>query len=318
MKFEKLREKLEQFNNFILIGHKNADGDCIGCMSAFAILLEKLGKSFESIVADPVPEGYRFLPYVKDFRVVSSFDCKGKPLILFECATVERCGIELKNTSYLINFDHHPDNTYYGDLNIVDTEASSVGEMAALFLKHFYKNLVGKSVSNALYTAIHTDTGGFSYSNVRKETFEVVSFLMGRGLDVQFVCNEVYGNNSVEKTRLLGSFLVGLKTIKAGNIPICYGVITLSDLEKYNCTPRDTENFANYPRGIKGVEVGIFLLEVKKDVFKVSLRSRGRVTVNGIAKKFSGGGHKFAAGCTVKGDFNSVLNRLISAFKYHE
>ena len=312
--FLQLKKFIEENNEFILIGHKNADGDCIGTMSAFATLLEKLRKGFELIVADPVPYNYLFLNHAKGIKVVKNYNCEGKHLILFECGTIERCGIKLENYGKTINFDHHPDNTFYGDINIVNPQASSVGEMAALFFKKFFLEFFDSHIANALYTAIHTDTGGFSYSNVSKQTFAIASFLMGKGLDNQFVCNEVYGNNKIEKTRMLGYYLQGLKIIKIKDFNLCYGVIIRKDLERFNCTSRDTENFANYPRGIKGVDVGVFFLETEPNVFKVSLRSKGKIIVNKVAARLSGGGHKFAAGCTLKGSFEEVFEKVKNEF----
>ncbi len=312
--FNNLQEFISKNKEFILIGHKNADGDCIGTMSAFAVVLDKLGKNFELFVADPVPDGYFFLSFVKDFQMERQLNCKGKPLILFECGTIERCGIKLSNYGEIVNFDHHPDNKFYADINVVNPEASSVGEMAAIFFKEFYEDLIDASVANSLYTAIHTDTGGFAYSNVNKTTFEIASFLMENGLNNQLVCNEVYGNNRIEKTRLLGYYLQNLKIERLKDFLMCYGVIFLDDLKKFKCTSRDTENFANYPRGIKDVDIGVFFLEVEKGVFKVSLRSKGKVVVNKVAARLSGGGHKFAAGCTLKGNFEKVFEMLKNEF----
>ena len=316
--FPELKEFLKDNNEFVLIGHKNADGDCIGTMSAFAIILEKLGKEFNLIVADPLPGGYLFLKNADKIKVKNSFNCNGRPVIFFECGTIERCGIDIENYGKIANFDHHPDNTFYADINIVNPQASSVGEMAALFFKEFYFNLIDSQVANALYTAIHTDTGGFAYSNVKKSTFDIVAFLMDKGLDNQLVCNEVYGNNRIEKTRLLGYYLQNLKIIKFKEFNLCYGVLTKEDLENFNCTSRDTENFANYPRGIQNVEVGVFFLEVEKGIFKVSFRSKGKIVVNRVAQKLSGGGHKFAAGCTVKGNFKEVFERVKNELEKYE
>ncbi len=312
--FLQLKEFIEKNNEFILIGHKNADGDCIGTMSAFATVLEKLGKGFELIVADPLPYNYLFLNHAKDIKVVNYYNCQGKPLILFECGNIERCGIKLENYGKIANFDHHPDNTFYGDINIVNPQASSVGEMAVIFFREFFPDSFDSQIANALYTAIHTDTGGFSYSSVSKQTFEIAAFLMEKGLDNQLVCNEVYGNNTIEKTRLLGYYLQRLTIIKIKGFNLCYGVITRKDLERFNCTSRDTENFANYPRGIKEVDVGVFFLETEPNVFKVSLRSKGKIIVNKVAGRLSGGGHKFAAGCTLKGSFEEVFEKLKNEF----
>ncbi len=316
--FEKLSNLLKREKEFLLVGHKNTDGDCIGTMNAFGTIIKKLGKSVKLVVADPVPDSYAFLPLTDEIEVASESDCRNKTVILFECGTKERAGIKLKNTGITVNFDHHPDNTFYADLNIVNPEASSVGEMATFFIEKYFPDFLNKDIANSLYTAIHTDTGGFSYSNVKKETFAAARVLTEKGADIQEVCNNVYGNNSLNKTRLLGHYLENLQTIELPKFTLCIGIITLQDLRKFSYTPKDTENFANYPRGIKGVEVGIFILEKESGVFKVSMRSKGKIVVNKIASLFGGGGHKFAAGCTINGNLTEVLEKIKTAFSKNE
>jgi len=306
--FLQAKQFIEENDNFYLIGHKNADGDCYGTMVAFYHLIAKLNKKAKMFLADPIPENYLFLFKNLEVTITDNLDLEKVSLIIFECNNFERSGITLINPGNVLNFDHHPGNDFFGNVNVVDTNASSVGEMATFFINEQYKNLLDKSISNALYTAIHTDTGGFAYSNTTKSTFEACSILTDYGLDSSFVCTEIYGNKPLHKLKLQGYFLKNLTVIKNGLIG--FGVIRLSDLQKFNCQKNDTENFGGLARGIKGVEVGIFALELEENVFKLSIRSKGKFIVNKAAKKFGGGGHKFAAGCVVTGKLQTIIENI--------
>jgi phosphoesterase RecJ-like protein len=306
--FLQAKQFIEENKIFHLVGHKNADGDCYGTMVAFCHLIKKLNKNAKMFLADPIPDNYLFLFKNLEVTIANNLDINNIPLIIFECNNFKRSGIDLKNTNKVLNFDHHPGNDFFGSVNVVDTNASSVGEMATFFIKKYYEKLFDKEISNALYTAIHTDTGGFAYSNTTKKTFEACSVLTNHNLDPSFVCTKIYGNKPLHKLKLQGHYLKTLTVIKNGLIG--FGAIYLKDLKKFNCQKNDTENFGGFAREIKGVEVGIFALELEENVFKLSIRSKGKIIVNQAAKKFGGGGHKFAAGCVVKGSLNEIIENV--------
>lgn len=306
--FINLKNFINENNNFVLVGHKNADGDCYGTMVAFAHILNSLNKNFKIIYADPIPDNYKFLFKNLDYKVVENFNCENNPVFIFECNNFERSGIKLENCGITANFDHHPGNDYFGNVNIVDTEASSVGEIAVYFLYEFYKSKLNSDIANALYAAIHTDTGGFAYSNTKEKTFKACSILSNYNLDSAYVCTEIYENKSINRLRLTGFYLENLKLIE--NNQVAYGIIENKDLEKFNCNKSDCENFGAYARAVKGVEVGIFLLETDNNLFKLSIRSKGKFIVNKVAKQNGGGGHKFAAGCVISGNPEEIVKKI--------
>jgi len=308
--FHHIKHFFLENNDFILVGHKNADGDCYGTMIAFHHILTKLGKNTQLVLSDPIPDNYNFLFKNINVTITQSLNLNNKPVIMFECNNFQRCGVELKNIGKSLNFDHHPDNDFYASVNVVDKSASSVGEMAVFFISEYFNNLFSTAISNALYTAIHTDTGGFAYSNTTKKTFEACSILMDNNLDSAFVCTEVYENKPINKLKLTGFYLENLKTIENGLVS--YGLITKKDLIKFNCKRNDAENFGGIARAVKGAEIGIFLMEIEKDFFKLSIRSKGKFIVNEIAKKYNGGGHKYAAGCTIQGNSETIVRQIAS------
>ncbi len=311
--FRKLAETLRKQDNLVIAGHRNADGDCLGTMSAFYKLILSLGGEPTLLTSDPVPGNYLFLPGMEQVRVCDAYDCEGRSLLLLECGTVERSGVVLSNYGETINLDHHPDNTFYGSINIVNSSASSIGEMVTGFFQSFFFSEITPEVSDALYVAIHTDTGGFSYGNTSAEALSAAEYLVAKGADAGKVCAKVYQENRLERIRLMGHFLSGIQVDNTGKIGT--GIIRLEELEKYHCSPVDTDNFSAYPRGIRGVKAGIFMMEISPAVFKVSLRSKGEWSVNLTAMKMGGGGHRAAAGFVIEGKAEELVSEIIQNLK---
>ncbi|PJB83051.1 MAG: hypothetical protein CO090_01710 [Acidobacteria bacterium CG_4_9_14_3_um_filter_49_7] len=311
--FQKLAEILRKQPDMVIAGHRNADGDCLGTMGAFYKLIVSLGGNVTLLTSDPVPENYMFLPGMEKVRVCESYDCHGQTLLLLECGTLGRSGISLSNCGETINLDHHPDNTHYGSINIVDSGASSIGEMVTGFFQSHFPSEISDKVADSLYVAIHTDTGGFSYGNTSSAALSAAAVLVGKGADAGKVCASVYQENRLARVRLMGHFLSGIHVDQTGNIAT--GIILLNDLEKYKCVPADTDNFSSYPRGIRGVKAGIFMMEVSPSVFKVSLRSKGEWSVNGTAMKMGGGGHRAAAGFVAKGRAEYLISEIMLKLK---
>ncbi|NOY22104.1 MAG: hypothetical protein GXO70_01155 [Acidobacteria bacterium] len=311
--FGMLAKTLRKQGELVIAGHRNADGDCLGTMSAFYNLILSLGGKPTLLTSDPIPENYLFLPGMGQVQVCDAYDCGGCALLLLECGTVERSGISLSNYGETTNLDHHPDNTFYGSINIVNSDASSIGEMVTGFFKSFFSSEITPEVSDALYVAIHTDTGGFSYSNTSANALSATEYLVVKGADAGKVCAKVYQENRLERIRLMGHFLSGIQVDNTGKIGT--GIIRLEELVRYHCSPADTDNFSAYPRGIRGVKASIFMMEISPAVFKVSLRSKGEWSVNLTAMKMGGGGHRAAAGFVIEGRAEELVSEIIQNLK---
>lgn len=311
--FRILADMLQDHPDIVIAGHRNADGDCLGTMGAFYKLILSLGGNPTLLTSDPVPDNYLFLPGMAHVQVCEVYDCDSRSLLLLECGTMERSGISLTNYGKTINLDHHPDNTFYASINIVDSNASSIGEMVTGFFESYFPFEITSEVSDALYIAIHTDTGGFSYGNTSATALSRAAFLVENGADAGKVCASVYQENRLERVRLMGHFLSGIQVDKTGNIAT--GIIRLDELKEFRCSPADTDNFSAYPREIQGVKAGIFMMEVSPSVFKVSLRSKGEWSVNGTAMKMGGGGHRAAAGFVRKARAEILVSEIIQNLK---
>ncbi|NQU95545.1 MAG: bifunctional oligoribonuclease/PAP phosphatase NrnA [Candidatus Omnitrophica bacterium] len=315
---EKITKVLKKYDKFLITSHINPEGDSLGSQLAMAELLKCLGKKFVIFDNDKVPERYRFLPGINLIRNdIKDENEKFDAAIVLDCPNLKRVGRvreAVKKTETVINIDHHVSNEKFGDLNWVEEGASSAGEM----VYKLYKSLnckITKTVALYLYIAILTDTGSFNYSNTSGATHEIISELLGYGIEPYDVSQSIYENKTLGEVKLLAKALSDLKVLASGKVAC---LVVRKDLfRKTKTKPTACENFVNFARSVKGVNVAVFFREDinKKNVFHVSFRSTGRVDVNRIASFFGGGGHKNAAGCNVRGSLNEVKKKVLEKVK---
>ncbi len=207
----------------------------------------------------------------------------------------------------MINIDHHPDNKRYGDINWIDPTASATGEMVYDLLTTLELPIT-PSIATNLYTAIHTDTGSFRYSNTTSKTFTAVADLVARGADPAYVASCLYEARAPGSLKLLGELLQKVEVSPDGRVAwLCLspGSVPESFVE--------AEDLVTYPRSLAGVKVSLLLREVGDGRVKVSLRAKGEVNVGKLAARFGGGGHANAAGCTVEGTLDQVRSAILRA-----
>jgi len=311
---EKIIKAIKDFDNYIVTSHINLEGDSLGSQLAMANLLKCLGKNFILLDNDKVPSRYHFLPNVNLVQNKLNAKAKGYEVaIVLDCPNLKRTGRVkqvVDKMKFVINIDHHVSNERFGDVNWVEKEASSVGEM----IYKLYKGLdcrINKETALYLYISILTDTGSFNYNNTSSATHEIVSELLGYGIEPYNVSQSIYENKSLDEIRLLGKALSGLKLALGKRVAYMY--ISKKLFQKTRTRMTACENFVNFARSVKGVDVAaIFTEDIKKSgLFHVSFRSTKDVDVNKIASAFGGGGHKNASGCTVRGSFAKVKNRVL-------
>lgn len=314
----KLKNILTQNNSFLIVGHVNPEGDSLGSSLALALGLKKLGKKEVCVLSrDRVPEVLQFLPSSKTVRQKPTRR-KYDVVILVDCNEIVRTGFEGFNAEHTVIIDHHVlpadagTSEFYNSLSasLIDTHAAAAGLLV-------YKVLIAldvpmdKNIATNLYTAILTDTGGFRYSNASSESLKAASRLVEAGAKPWEISKEVYESAPYKAIKLLG---LSLSTVEADN-GIVWMTTTRDMLKKTGTSAEDCEDYVNYPRKVKGVEVAVFFREDRENQYKLSLRSKGRVDVQKIAKSFGGGGHAAAAGCKVSGTLKEVQDKVFRAIR---
>lgn len=301
---------LRQGERFLVCSHSRPDGDSVGSMLALAMLLEQMGKRADMVTADRIPALYQRLPCADTIRTVQRVQGPYDAAILLECDGVERTGLRGLDGLPSINIDHHITGRPFAQLNWIDREAVSVGEMVYR-LTQAAGVKVTPAMANCLYTTVLTDTGAFCYGSVRESTFAMARELVLAGADPIRIAQEVYFSVPAAKLLLLGAALRRLR--HEGRVAWLW--ITHQDMVRSCAAEEDCEGIANVALGVAGVEAAVFLRELPEGRVRLSLRSKGEISVAAIAARLGGGGHKNAAGCTLDGPLPRAIEEILAELR---
>lgn len=313
----KLKNIIRDNGTFLIVSHMNPEADAIGSCIGLALGLKKLGKNVHILGKDPLPSFLKFLPRSDLFKTRKpsmEFDV----LCVVDCNTPERTGLKGLSAENTIIIDHHIPSPHltrhmFQSNSIalfIDKNASAAGELVYKTL-HSLRVPFDSDIATNLYASIYSDTGGFRYSNTNPESLMISSALIKAGANPWEVTKELYESIPLKRLQLLTLMLSTLE--KQGST--AWVTIRREMYKKTGTSVEDTDDFVNYPRKVKGVEVAVLFREDEKDVYKVSLRSKGKVNVAEIAQSFGGGGHANAAGCRLKGTFPKVKKKVFQAIK---
>jgi phosphoesterase RecJ-like protein len=319
---EAIRDVLKavsEAKTILLTTHVNADGDGTGCQAAMAEWLRGQEKDVWIVNPSPFPESFTFLlggreclldPGSRKAREVA----EGADLaMVLDTGEVPRIGrvMELIRDLHTVVIDHHPlgPEPIQG-VSYRDPDASATGE---LLFDLFHEAGTGwhSLLAQGLYVAILTDTGSFRFSNASPRAHRVVAELLSMGVDPEKTHRRVYGAFPLRKLRLLQASLGELEMDPEGRV--AWMTVPAGAYDSLSATSDDIEGLVDYPRNLKGVEVGLLFRETAKGATKVSFRSNGELDVNALARGFGGGGHVKASGALVDGPLEEVRPRVLEA-----
>lgn len=298
-------EILRQGKRFLICAHAKPDGDAVGGILALGMLLEQMGKKADLVSADRIPHVYRLLPWTTNIRTVQRVSGAYDAAILLECDGLERTGIKGLDTFFLINIDHHYSGRHFADVNWIDQDAVSVGEMVYRLAKAAGAHITAE-MAVCLYTTLLTDTGGFSYGAIDATTFEMAREMVVAGANPVQVAQNVCFSAPLSKMLLLGAALKNLH--REGRVAWFW--VTYQDMVKSSAADEDCEGIVNFAAGIADIEAAAFLRELPDGRVRVSLRSKGQLNVAAFAERWGGGGHKNAAGCTLDGPLDLAIEEI--------
>ena len=299
---------IENKKSFGITTHMRPDGDGIGSSLALCWLLESLDKQAEIIVRDPVPSSCIRLPGANKVRRVTEIDSHYDAVFVMECSDVERPGIKNLDKQFVVNIDHHSSSQLFGDINWIDSTASAVGEMIYNLCKAIGGRITHE-IAECVYTALITDTGSFHFSNTTERTFKVASELIRAGVKPAKLAESVYSSYPWSRVLLLGQVMSSVRRDASGKVAALRQSQQMLDFAR--ATEEDAEGFVNIPLSSGDVEAVVMLKESEPGLFRASLRSKGDVNVAKIAEKYGGGGHRNAAGCTLRGNWDEVEDSLV-------
>jgi bifunctional oligoribonuclease and PAP phosphatase NrnA len=312
---ERVAAELRSRDRFLLTAHEGPDGDALGSLLGLHKTLTQLGKDSVMFMAAkefPLPIEYRFLPLEEVFHEAPA-DMADRTVIFLDCGNIDRMPVEWLTAggNDVINIDHHHDNTCFGDINLVEVEASCTAEIV-YDLARLLEVKITAEIASALYVGLITDTGKFMYENTNAHTHRVAADLIEAGVDVDDTYRRLYENVPIEKLRLVSRALDGISSHCDGRLAISY--ITTADYEATGAGEEMTEGLIDHLRSIDGVKVAAVIRDLgsrPRTARKVSLRSSaGEVDVSAVARINGGGGHKRAAGFSTDLEFEQLVEFL--------
>ena len=301
-------ELIENKDRFAITSHIRPDGDSLGSSLGLFWLLRALDKDVEVIMRDPAPHSYQKLPGADAIRVTPAVDRSYDGVFVIECSDIDRPGLIDLEKQFVVNIDHHSTTELFGTVNWIDSTASAVGEMIYNLCKATGVR-VTKEIAECVYTALLTDTGSFHYSNTTERTFKIASELVRTGVKPAKSAEAIFGSYHWSKIELLSQVLATARRDESGHV--AWMRQTMEMQERTRASDEDADGFVNYPLAVGEIEATALFKECSPGVYRTSLRSKGDVNVAKIAELFGGGGHRNAAGCTLKGDWDEVEQQVV-------
>ncbi len=303
-----LRKMINGATNITIVAHERPDGDAIGSLIALTLSLHNANKQVTPILVDGVPNRFRFLPGADEVQRTFPTNCD--LLIAVDCSDVERTGFKMQDLPRAVdvNIDHHPTNTHFGIVNVVDPHASATAEI--LFdLAEPLGLEIDTHVATNLLTGLVTDTIGFRTTNVTPKVLHIVARLIELGASLSDVYERALNRRSVTVARYWGRGLSRLEQEDG----LVWTSLTLEDRQHVGYSGKDDADLINLLSTIDGAEVTVIFVEQPEGAVKVSWRSRAGLNIAPLAEAFGGGGHHQAAGAMIVGDLEEVTKRVILA-----
>ncbi len=292
-------------SEIVVISHERPDGDAVGSLLGLTVALQKIGKQAWPVLPGGLPPKWQFLPGADQVR--PELPPAGDLIVTVDAADIQRLGT-LKVPRVDLNIDHHPSNTLFGKINLVDPKAAAT---AALLYRLFPELGLPLELDVAinLLVGLITDTLGFRTSSVRPESLRIAAELMELGADVAELYRKALFGRSYEAVRY---WTHGLSRMDMRN-DVVWAVLKVSDRALANYAGSDDADLIDVLTTIEGPRVAILFVEQPDDQVKISWRALPGIDVSGLAASFGGGGHAPAAGAMIEGKIQEVVDRVLSS-----
>lgn len=310
---KKVAELIRNSNRIAITCHVRPDADCIGSGLALFSILKQLGKDVHFFNIDKSPFPLIELPGYDQIELRQIYPDPFEIVILIEGGTEDRTGMNHLDKYYTINIDHHATSSRCCNLNWVAPDASAAGELVYELANELSIQWT-RDIGFNLYAAVSSDTGSFKYSNTTAKALKMASQLVEK---CQFTPVEVsdllFNSNHLEKVQMIQKVLSTLE-LQVNN-KVAMIAFKRNFLKRLSLNDIETEDVISIARSILGVDVTLFFKEIEDNYFRVSIRSRGDICSQKVAKAFNGGGHPHAAGFFFKGKLEIAKKEILRVVK---
>lgn len=300
------------WDNILILTHRRPDGDTIGCAVGLCALLRQLGKTAWLHPNEDATE--LFTPYLEGYIAPAGFAFDKTMAV--DVATLdlltdaERAAVNGRGIDLCI--DHHPSNTGYAAASCVEADKAACGEIIYKLVREL--GTLDDEIAKMLYVAVSTDTGCFAYANTTANTHAVAAALLTRDIPYREINKRHFRTKSKKRMKLETILIGSLEELEDGRVVV--GALSLADMARVGATEVDAEDIAAVLGQIEGVKASATLRELKGGECKISLRSDASyLDACAVCALLGGGGHKAAAGATVKGDVSAARRAIADAVR---
>ena len=312
-----LDSQLQGVQTAAIAGHVRPDGDCVGsCLATYNYIKDNYPQIQVDLYLEPIPNIFKFL---KRSEEIIHECAEHEPYDLFiaqDCGDTGRLGEAAQYfnaAKKTICIDHHISNQSFADENYIFPHASSASELVFELLD---EKKISKEIAECIYVGIIHDTGVFQYSSTSAKTMNIAGKLMDIGIDFTEIVDKTFYTKTYEQNRILGQALVQSKLELGG--AVITSVVTKEQMEEFSqwldgrdIIPRIQEIKAD---AVEDLEAAFFLYETE-DGYKVSMRSNGGMDVARVAMEYGGGGHIRAAGVSMEGNADEIIEKILEEMK---
>lgn len=307
-------ELLSDVEQVAIAGHVKPDGDCVGStLALYNYIKNNYPKIRVTLYSEPIPNLFKFLQ--RSDEIVSDFseDVVYDLFFSLDCGDGGRLGgafLYFVSAKKTVCVDHHISNQSFADENYIFPEASSTSELIFELLD---REKITKEIAECLYVGIIHDTGVFQYSCTSSRTMNIAGYLMDKGINFPEIVDKTFFEKTFEQNRIMGTALLKAERYFDDRCIAC--IITAEDMKACQALPKHLEGIVAQLRSTKGVDIALLIYENADGTYKVSMRTNGAVDVAAICVKYGGGGHVRAAGVTMTGDPEVILQTLLANIK---
>lgn len=303
-------QEIKGAKSVLILGHVSPDGDSVGCQLALAEGLEQLGKRVSIQSRDQIPASMASFDAGNRIKVQEKISGEFDLTVFIECPNKERCGFPSFPQSRTAGIDHHPDYALDADANWLDATSASTAELVFQLLLGMDLNIT-KTMAEALYLGIITDTGRFVYPNTKAETLEFAAQLIRKGVRPDEIFLRVYRSYPVARLDLRKTLLASMQ--RFGDDKIVLMTINKETVAEHNFSNDLFDDLVNMPLEADEVVISALARETEDGIWRFNLRSKGNYDIGKVAGSFGGGGHRNAAGFRSELDLKTATDKLVSA-----
>ena len=305
-----LRNELKEVKTAAISGHVRPDGDCVGaCMALYHYIRKNFPDIEVDLYLEEVPKSYSLIEGIEKIKHSASEPKEYDVFFILDCGDKDRLGfssVYFETAKRTVCIDHHISNGGdFTDSSQVEPKSAATCEVLFYLMKLEEMNL---SIATALYMGLIHDTGVFKHSNTTERTLMAAAKLVGMGVEFTKIINTSFYEKSYVQNQILGRALLESVVFYHGSC--IFSALKLKDLDFYGVGPSDLGGIVDQLIVTEGIRCAIFLYEIGKKKFKVSMRSKEGIDVSQVAMHFGGGGHIRAAGCEMMGSVYDVINNL--------